>query len=271
MVNVLPWTVLVLLAVEAPAVAPVTGLPLRGEAAVAFLNGAEVVGKPEGFDPVAITEPVRVTLSDGERTLRAIFKDEDTLYPRFRFGDGREADKVHDSYKNEIAAYELDRMLALDLVPACVERTLFSRRGALCLWVENAMTEADRRDRELEPPDPEAWNERMAMVRAFQQLIADQDYSNIRNVLVDGNFRVYKVDSSMAFPADRRLLDEDRLTRLQGAFLKALESLDRAEVADRLEPWLTKAEIKALWARRDRILELARERAGEEGEGAAID
>jgi hypothetical protein len=265
MVNVMPWTVLVLLAVEAPAVAPVTGLPLRGEAAVAFLNGAEVVGKPEGFDSLAITEPVRVTLSDGEQTLRAIFKDEETLYPRFRFGDGREADKVHDSYKHEIAAHELDRMLALDLVPACVERTLFSRRGALCLWVENAMTEADRRHAELRPPDWEAWGRRMAMVRAFQQLIADQDYSNIRNVLVDGNFRVYKVDSSMAFPADRRLLDEDRLTRFPESLLEALESLDRAEVDGRLVPWLTKAEIKALWARRDRILELAHERAAEEG------
>ena len=271
MVNVVPWTVLVLLAVEAPAVAPVTGLLLRGEAAVAFLNGAEVVGKPEGFDALAITEPVRVTLSDGEHTLRAIFKDEETLYPRFRFGDGREADKVHDSYKHEIAAYELDQMLALDLVPACVERTLFSRRGALCLWVENAMTEADRRDGELEPPDRETWDRRMALVRAYQQLIADQDYSNIRNVLVDDDFRIYKVDSSMAFPADRRLLDEDRLTRLPRSFLEALEGLDRAHVDDRLGPWLTKAEVKALWARRDRILDLARERAAEAGEASVTD
>ena len=268
MVNLLPWAVLVLIAVEAPAVVPDTGLPLEGEAAVAFLERAEVLGKPEGFDSLAITEPVRVTLSDGQRTLRAIFKDEETLYPRFRFGDGREAAKVHDSYKHEIAAYELDRMLALDLVPACVERILFSRRGALCLWVENAMTEADRRHEELEPADWESWGRRMALVRVFQQLIADQDFSNIRNVLVDRNFRVYKVDSSMAFPADRRLLDEDRLSRLPRPFLEALEGLDRAEVTDRLAPWLTRAEIKALWARRDRILELGRERAAEAGGGA---
>jgi hypothetical protein len=133
------------------------------------------------------------------------------------------------------------------------------------------MTEADRRDGQLEPPDRETWDRRMALVRAYQQLIADQDYSNIRNVLVDGNFRVYKVDSSMAFPAGRRLLDEDRLTRLPESLLEALESLDRAEVDGRLVPWLTKAEIKALWARRDRILELAHERAAEAGEAPVTD
>ena len=267
MVSLLLLAVLMLMAAEAP---DVTGLPLTGDEAVAFLEHAEVVGQPEGFDAVAITEPVRVTLSDGERTLRAIFKDEDTLYPSFRFGDGREVDRVHDSYTHEIAAFELDRMLDLGLVPPCVARTLFGHRGALCLWVENAMNEADRRQRELEPPDRVAWGGRVALVRVFQQLISDQDYSNIRNILVDGNFQAYKVDSSMAFRGDRRLLDERRLTRFSRSFLAALESLDRAELERRLEPWLIKRELKALWARRDRLLELARERIAEHGEAAVL-
>ena len=52
----------------------VVGLPLTGQEAVAFLQSAEVVSKPEDFDDLAITSPRRMELSDGNRTLRAIFK-----------------------------------------------------------------------------------------------------------------------------------------------------------------------------------------------------
>ena len=75
----------------------VGGLPLNGEEAVAFLRSAEVVGEPESFDTKAITAPVRVTLTDGKRTLRAIFKDEDTYHAGFKFGDGTEVQRVRDS------------------------------------------------------------------------------------------------------------------------------------------------------------------------------
>ena len=140
----------------------VVGLPLTGEEAVEFLRTAEVVGQPEDFDPVAITEPVRVTVTDGVRTLRAIFKDENRLYPRFPFADGREAKRVRDSYKHEIAAYEVDVLLGLGLVPPCVERSLFSRKGSLCMWVENAMTESERRKSGLEPRCGRTWSEKPA-------------------------------------------------------------------------------------------------------------
>jgi len=177
-----------------PTASDVVGLPLTGDEAVAYLSSAEVTGQPEDFDPLAITGPVRVTLTDGSRTLRAVFKDEDTLYPEFRFGDGRVVERAKDSYKHEIAAFELDRLLGLDIVPPCVERRLFKRKGSLCLWIEGAMTEDVRREKGLEPPDPEGFKDDLREIRLFQQLIADLDYSNIRNLVVDANFKVYKVE-----------------------------------------------------------------------------
>ena len=94
---------------------------------------------------------MRVSLTDGSRTFRAIFKHEETRYPEFRFSDGREVEHARDSYRHEIAAYELDRMLGLDIVPPCVGRKIGSKMGALCFWVEGSMTEAERRERGLEP------------------------------------------------------------------------------------------------------------------------
>ena len=258
--------VLMLSAFCAAADDPLIGLPLDGEEAVEFLRSAEVVGEPENFDSVAITDPLRVTLSDGQRTFRAIFKDENTLYPSFRFGNGTEVERVRDSYKHEIAAYELDALLGLGIVPPCIERTLFKRTGALCMWIEDAVDESARREKGLQPPDMDRWKNQVEQVLLFQQLINDLDHANIRNVVSDADFRLYKVDSSMGFYDDRKLRDESQITRFPREFLESLETLDRSLFDKRLGAWLYKGELKALWARRDRILSLAEKRVAERGE-----
>jgi len=245
----------------------VVGPQLTGQEAVAFLQSAEVVSKPEDFDDLAITSPRRMELSDGNRTLRAIFKDENTLHRGiFRYGDGREVPMVKDSYLHEIAAFELAQMLGFEMVPACVERKLFSRKGSLCLWVEDAITEAERKERAIEPPDRRLFNQQLFDLRLFQQLIADQDFSNIRNILVDRNFRIYKVDSSMAFHPENALIDQLDSPVYSRRLLTAIESLDRTQLNERLKPSLIKAEIRSLWDRRERILEQAQERIAEHGE-----
>jgi hypothetical protein len=43
------------------------------------------------------------------------------------------------SYKTQIAAYELDRLLKLDMVPPTVERQVQGSTGAATLWVENVV------------------------------------------------------------------------------------------------------------------------------------
>lgn len=276
MKNILWLTFVVLLSVAGVLAAgesdtdSVIGLPLTGQKAVDFLRSAEVVGKPEKFDPVAITSPLRVRLTDGKNTFRAVFKDENTLYPNFRYGDGREVERATDSYKHEIAAFELDLLMGLDLVPPCVERKIGSRRGSLCLWAENSRPEDERREEGLEPPDPEQFKGQMREIRLFQQLIADLDYSNIRNLVVDDNFRVYKVDSSMAFDDDPALFAELNSSHLSRRFLEALEALDKDEVTKKLNQWLLKAQTKTLWARRDKILKRADKLIAKHGEDAVL-
>jgi len=246
------------------------GLPLHGEEAVAFLRSAEVVGEPESFDTKAITDPLRVTLTDGERTLRAIFKDEDTYHSGFKFGDGTEVLRVRDSYKHEIAAYELDLLLGLGIVPPCVERKLFRRTGSLCLWVEDATDEAKRRERKVVPPDLVQWYDQMDRVKLFQHLVNDLDRANIRNIVSDPEFKIYKVDSSMSFYPQYSLREEDQPTRFSRQFLESLESLDRVVLDERLKSWTTKGERKSLWARRGLILELAAKQVAERGEAEVL-
>ena len=244
----------------------VIGVPLRGEEAVAFLTGAEIVGKPESFDEAAITGPLRVTLTDGSRTFRAVFKHEDTRYPEFRFSDGREVEQARDSYRHEIAAYELDRMLGLDIVPPCVGRKVGSRMGSLCFWVEGSMTEAERRERGLQSSDPVRYKGQLREIELFQQLIADLDYSDLRNLVVDEDLRIHKVDSSMAFDADPDLLTGLYSSRLSRRLIRALEALDKKEMTEKLKPWLHKDQRGGLWERRNRILKRAKQLIADYGE-----
>ena len=122
------------------------GLPLSGEEAEAFLRTAEVVDK-KGLG-IGITGSERLTLSDGTRTHRAVWKTIDEFKRGLtRLEGGGVIVDFADSWKFEVASYEVDKLLGLSLVPPTVERTLNRTTGSLQLWVEGAMTEADRKQK----------------------------------------------------------------------------------------------------------------------------
>lgn len=262
---------LLLLALQAAAQAsPTEGPAMTAEDAELFLKSAKVL-ELSHFDTKGVTMPRKATLDDGDRRLHAIFKDVDEYKPIERLQGGEVVMQFRDSYRSEIAAYELDKMLGLGIVPPCVQRRVGSNIGALCLWVEGTMTEWQRRmEKEIDPPDPVAWNNQMSTIKLFQQLIFDIDYKNISNLLIDADFKIYKVDSSRAFRTDTELRNEQVLTRFSRSFLEGLEGLTKDKANSQLKQWLTKAQIKGLIARRDRILELAKERVAAQGEAAVL-
>ena len=199
-----------------------------------------------------------------------MFKHEDTRYPDFRFSDGREVEDVRDSYRHEIAAYELDRLLGLDIVPPCVERKIGSKTGSLCFWVEGSMTEAERRERGLQPSDPEWYKGQLWEIELFQQLIADVDYSDLRNLIVDDRLRIHKVDSSMAFDPEPDLLTGLYSSHLSRRLINGLENLEKKQLNTVLQPWLHKDQRSALWERRKRILKRAEQLVDDYGEDEVL-
>jgi len=253
-----------------PAEPPPYGLPLEGEAAEAFLHAARVKAmRPIG---TGITHPEKATLTDGQRTLHGVFKTIDVDRPGLtEFDHGRAEVDFRDSYKFEIAAYELDKLLGLRLVPPTVERELEGRKGSLQLWVEGAMTEWDRQEKKQPAPDPDRWNEQMYKVRLLHQLTFNTDRGNIRNVLIDPDFRIYAIDHSRAFRRyDQLPGGEKDLTHFSRAALTQLRTLNAPLLKEKLGAWLTGPELKALLKRRDLILALAERRVREQGEAAVL-
>jgi hypothetical protein len=255
---------------NAPSVGPPeTGLGLTGVEAEKFLAAAEVV-KLKNYDTKGITRPRKATLNLEGQTQHAVFKDIDILHKKVKLTNGMTMLNLYDSYKHEIAAYELAKLLDMDFVPPCVHRKIRGTDGSLCMWVEGAMTQAERRNKGIDPPNMVAYNNQMHDIKLFLQLTWDTDYNNISNNIIDGNWKVYKIDSSRSFRGDSNLRRPDTLSRFRRSSVEALRKLQQDELTEAMTPWLSKKAIKSLWERRNKLVELIQERIDTNTEAAAL-
>jgi hypothetical protein len=189
-----------------------------------------------------VTDPDRAFFVPGGLAESALVKP---LPPRRQGG-------YWESYKSEIAAYELDRLLGLDMVPVTVERRIDGLKASVQLWLKGC-----RRLKEVgtvKPSRPLDWAKQVCRQRIFDALAANID-RNSQNVLVDGEGNLILIDHSRAFAANTTpFIDE--ITRTDRELFEALKALDEETVTERLKPWLFgKSSVRALLERRDKIVE----------------
>ena len=174
-----------------------------------------------------------------------------------------------DTWKNEVPAYELDKELGLKMVPAAVSRTFQNKQGALIAWVDLGMSEAERLKKQLIPPNPADWSQKMANVQLFDNLIYNIDrHSN--NIYITKDWNVILIDHSRAFRPFNELRTENELRRFSKSLLAALEKLDRNTFHKKVSKYLDGSQLDGLFARRDAILARARRLVQEQGEAAVL-
>ena len=59
-----------------------------------------------------------------------------------------------DTWKFNVAAYRLARILEIDMVPPSIERKVNGKSAAVTWWLDNCMMESDRVKKKLEAPSP---------------------------------------------------------------------------------------------------------------------
>ncbi len=222
-------------------------------APVLRIKKSEVVGR---------TDPWTITLDDGKTVRRGVFK-----YINRR----RQADTLlADSFKYEVAAYALSRHLGLEIVPPVVEREIDGIPGSLQIFVENAITETDRRAKKIEPPDPETFLTATQVARVFENLVANACDDTDDTFVQDGTWKIFRIDFSEAFRAEPKLMPGCEFTRITRSLYEKLRGWDDQKIFDLMAPYLNPDETKALNTRRILILQRIDRLIREKGEKAVL-
>jgi hypothetical protein len=233
-----------------------------------FLLTAKVVRSYEAKK--GITHTSRLTLSDGTVTHDASFQSIDEHKSELRLATGAIELNFVDSYKYNIAAYELAELLGMDdMLPVYVERKWEGKTGSLSWWLPVKMDEAERHKQKLTAPDADAWNNQMYKIRVFDQLVSDSD-PNPTNVLIGEDWKTWRIDFSRAFRLNNELKGPKDLVRCDRQLLEKLKALDANALTEKTKKYLTKDEVKAVMARRDKIVAQFQKMIAEKGESEVL-
>lgn len=217
-----------------------------------------------------ITDPWLLTLNDGKTTHQGVFQAIDEHRPSKQFADGHTEINFVDSYKYNIAAYNLSELLGIDdMIPVYVERKWQGNTGSISWLVTVMMDEQERADKKLSSPDADAWNSQMYKIRVFDELVYDTD-ANLTNVLIGEDWKLWRVDFSRAFRLPKDVQSVKNLDHCDRRLFEKLKALDASELTRRTKDLLSKPEIQALMSRRDKIVAYIQKRISESGETATL-
>ena len=223
----------------------------------AFLKTAEVLEM--GDIPVGVTSPEWATLEPGGPVDKIAWKQ---LTPGRRRG-------FWESYKAEIAAYELDKLLSLGMVPVTVERRIEGDLGAAIMWLDPTQSFKDLGGTPRPPNRFIAfWTIQLIRAKMFDNLIYNQD-PNEGNWLVDPAWNLMLIDHSRSFEADDDMAHED-MNRIDRYLWERMQLLDEPTLTEALGEWLSDGEIRGVLERRDKMGEIIDELVEKDGESAVL-
>ena len=239
---------------------------IQGSALENFLNQAKITTLKDIGQ--GVTLPQKATLELDGVTEFGVFKTIDESAKVKQLDRGVELE-FQDSWKTEIAAYELDKLLGLGMVPATVERSFNGKRGSLQYWITTKMSEAERVKKKLQPPTKFDWEEQVARIRMFDNLIYNTD-RHMNNLLITDDWKIRLIDHSRTFRPFDQLKDPKQLRRFSRSLLEKMEQLDEPILKEHLGNYLTPYQIQGLLKRRDAMVALSKKLVAEQGAGSVL-
>ncbi|MCP5091381.1 MAG: hypothetical protein GY949_10710 [Gammaproteobacteria bacterium] len=210
---------------------------ISAEALQRLLEEGEVVAMQEGASGRRI-----VKVSDGQRTVSAIFEK--------RKGRG---------FYPSVAAYRLDRLIGLDMVPVTVVRNVDGAAGSLqflaAKYYDELRRSASGRGGGASCSLPDQWD----AMYVFDVLIYNEGRSQERMLYDTSNWRLMLSEHALAFatrkgrPKHLKALSLD----LSEGWRRALREMSDEALAENFSDVLDKRRLKALALRRNELLAAA--------------
>jgi hypothetical protein len=243
------------------------GQVFQGTKVEDFLKNGKI-GSMKGL-PEGITLPRKAQLEfNGDKGFGVWKTIDEGPVPSKQLDNGLEL-QFQDSWRTEVAAYELDKLIGLGMVPATVARTFDGKQGSMQFFVDSAMDEEQRLKKKAQPPNQIYWNQQIAKIRLWDNLIYNTD-RNLGNLLITSDWQIRVIDHSRTFRPFEELKNPKQLTMFSRKLLENIKKLDEPTLQEHLGKYLSPAQIHGILKRRDAIVALADKMVAEQGGGAVL-
>ena len=238
-----------------------------------FLSTAEII-KWEDIGE-GVTKPVKLFLKKGDVESKGVWKNPSGIQGGFLEG-----------WQYEIAAYRIDKLLGLNMVPPTVEREFKGKKGSLQLWVTTRYSLLMMMEQHISIPEEarEATDKMKYIIRVFDCLIANDDRTQ-QNLRYTEDWRTIVIDHSRSFRSSKDYVQrlvygrngiksaEGRpllFRRVPRALVDRLRALDADKIRQAVGPYLTEQEITAVMARQKLLLDEIALMIKEQGEDKVL-
>jgi hypothetical protein len=234
-----------------------------------FLKTAEIIRSKDIGE--GVTKPCKLDMKKGDEEYSGCWKNPSGMQKGYLEG-----------WKYEIAAYEMDKLLGLNMIPPTVEREFNGKRGSLQYWITSEMNDLERIEQQIKIPQEnlESWNKQKYLTRAFDCLIANEDRTQ-QNIRYKKGWRTILIDHSRSFRSSDKfkkqlvfgkngLLSQKLFRRLPWVFVEKVKTLTFDRIKQAVGPYLSDEEIEAVLVRKKLLLEEIEDIIKEKGEANVL-
>jgi len=223
-----------------------------------------------------VTKPYAVYLKNGDAEQKACWKNPSGIQDGFLEG-----------WQYEIAAYQIDKLIGLNMIPPTVEKEFEGRPGALSYWATTEYSLLELQEQKIEFPKAvlPRTDDMKYLARAWDCLVGNEDRTQ-QNVRYTKDWRTILIDHSRAFRSsgeftERLMFGKDGIKksaegrpflfrRLPRSFLEKVRALDFKSIKAAVGTYLTDKEIEAVLMRQTLLLAEIDEMIRENGEAKVL-